>query len=57
MTGFIANTDFEWFTFLKERQPLEEVSFWQPPGGEEDRPRTFKALWHNERVFEKGTAA
>jgi hypothetical protein len=23
--GFVANTDYDWFTFLRERQPLEEV--------------------------------
>jgi putative restriction endonuclease len=28
--GFVANTDFDWFTFLAARQPLEEVNFWQP---------------------------
>jgi len=28
--GFVATTDFDWFTFLRARQPLEEVDFWQP---------------------------
>jgi hypothetical protein len=28
--GFVATTDHEWFTFLRARQPLEEVNFWQP---------------------------
>jgi putative restriction endonuclease len=28
--GFVATTDFDWFTFLRARQPLEEVNFWQP---------------------------
>lgn len=28
--GFVANTDFDWLTFLAARQPLEEVNFWQP---------------------------
>jgi len=28
--GYFAITDFEWFTFLRGRQPLEEVNFWQP---------------------------
>jgi hypothetical protein len=54
--GLIANTDFDWFSFLKDRQPLEEVNFWQPSGGDEDRPRTF-TRWHNEHVFEKVVAA
>jgi putative restriction endonuclease len=31
--GFVANTDFDWFSFLIERQPLEEVNFWQPSPG------------------------
>ena len=30
MRGFVANTDYDWFTFLAPRQPLEEVNFWQP---------------------------
>ena len=30
--GYIANTDYDWFTFLRERSPLEEVNFWQPGG-------------------------
>ena len=28
--GFVATTDHEWFTFLRARQPLDEVNFWQP---------------------------
>lgn len=28
--GYVATTDFDWFTFLRARQPLEEVNFWQP---------------------------
>jgi putative restriction endonuclease len=28
--GYVATTDFEWFTFLRSRQPLDEVNFWQP---------------------------
>jgi putative restriction endonuclease len=30
MRGYVATTDFEWFAFLRSRQPLEEVNFWQP---------------------------
>lgn len=30
MKGYVAITDFDWFTFLQGRQPLEEVNFWQP---------------------------
>ena len=39
MKGFVANTDFDWFAFLRARQPLEEVNFWQPSGGD-----AFRAL-------------
>ncbi len=28
--GYVATTDYDWFAFLRERQPLEEVDFWQP---------------------------
>ena len=30
MKYWLANTDFEWFSFLAARAPLEEVNFWQP---------------------------
>ncbi|MCC6335354.1 MAG: HNH endonuclease [Myxococcales bacterium] len=30
MRGYVATTDFDWFKFLRERQPLDEVNFWQP---------------------------
>ena len=30
MRGYVATTDFTWFTFLRARQPLDEVNFWQP---------------------------
>ena len=46
MRGFVANTDFEWFTFLRARQPLEEVNFWQPSGGD-----AFRALRPGEPFF------
>ncbi|RMD83027.1 MAG: HNH endonuclease [Candidatus Dadabacteria bacterium] len=32
MRGVIVNTDYEWFAFLRERAPLDEVNFWQPSG-------------------------
>jgi len=44
--GFVANTDFDWFSFLAARQPLEEVNFWQPSGGD-----TFRALAPGEPFF------
>jgi putative restriction endonuclease len=28
--GYIATTDYDWFTFLRARAPLDEVNFWQP---------------------------
>jgi hypothetical protein len=28
--GYVATTDYDWFTFLRARQPLDEVNFWQP---------------------------
>lgn len=46
MRGFVGNTDYDWFTFLATRQPLEEVNFWQPSGGD-----TFRALVPGEPFF------
>jgi len=40
MRGFVANTDYDWFTWLRAMvPPVEEVNFWRP--GSES---TFKAL-------------
>lgn len=33
MRGYVANTDYDWYSFLAARSPLEEVNFWQPSGG------------------------
>lgn len=33
MNGWLANTDFEWYSFLLEQLRLEEINFWQPSGG------------------------
>ncbi|MFO7655151.1 MAG: HNH endonuclease [Candidatus Krumholzibacteriia bacterium] len=38
MLGYVANTDFTWFSFLRDRR-LDEVNFWQPSGG-----RAFRAV-------------
>ncbi len=46
MRGFVANTDCDWFEFLAARQPLEEVNFWQPSGGD-----AFRALEPGEPFF------
>jgi len=32
MEGFVANTDFDWFTYLRNQPDLDEVNFWQPSG-------------------------
>lgn len=39
MRGYIGNTDFDWYSFLLERSPLDEVNFWQPSGG-----RAFRTI-------------
>lgn len=39
MRGYIANTDYDWYNFLKNQPHLEEVNFWQPSGG-----RSFRAI-------------
>ncbi len=33
MTGWLANTDTDWFQFLRGLEDVEEVNFWQPSGG------------------------
>ena len=38
MIGYVGNTDFSWFTFLRDRA-ADEVNFWQPSGG-----RAFRAV-------------
>lgn len=33
MRGYVANTDHDWYEFLRARQPaVDEVNFWQPSG-------------------------
>lgn len=39
MKAYVAVTDNEWFRFLRDRSPLDEVNFWQPGGS-----RLFKTL-------------
>ncbi|HET8539750.1 MAG TPA: hypothetical protein VFL83_07745 [Anaeromyxobacter sp.] len=62
MRGFVANTDFDWFTFLSARQPLEEVNFALQgrvihlPDRAGDHPDPVLLRWHNEQVFERGAA-
>jgi putative restriction endonuclease len=33
MRGYIGNTDFDWYSYLKQQTNLDEVNFWQPSGG------------------------
>jgi putative restriction endonuclease len=46
VNGYIATTDFDWFTFLRSKRP-DEVNFWQPSG------RGFRALEPGEPLFFK----
>jgi len=47
MRGFVANTDYDWFTFLRAIEPpVDEVNFWRP-GSE----ASFKALQPGEPLF------
>lgn len=32
MRGLVLPTDYDWYSFLQARQPLDEVNFWQPSG-------------------------
>ncbi|RJQ53310.1 MAG: HNH endonuclease [Actinobacteria bacterium] len=34
MLGYIANTDYDWYTFLRQLGSVDEVNFWQPSGGQ-----------------------
>lgn len=40
MRAYVAITDSDWFSFLRERHDLEEVNFWQP--GESGQFRALK---------------
>jgi len=33
MRYWVGITDWDWFQFLRARQPLDEVNFWQPSAG------------------------
>lgn len=47
MRGFVANTDYDWFTFLRSIEPpIDEVNFWRP-GAES----SFRALQPGEPFF------
>jgi len=47
VNGYVANTDFEWYSFLSADSDLEEVNFWQPSGGQ----RAFRAIEPAEPFF------
>ncbi|MEO8217018.1 MAG: HNH endonuclease [Acidobacteriota bacterium] len=48
MRGFIANTDYDWFTFLRAIEPpADEVNFWRP-GSEAS---TFRVVQPGEPIF------
>lgn len=47
MRGFVANTDFDWFTLLRSIEPpVDEVNFWKPGSD-----TTFRALDPGEPLF------
>src|ERR1700694_4092221 len=47
MRGFLANTDYDWFTFLRAIEPpIDEVNFWKPSSD-----ASFKALSAGEPIF------
>jgi putative restriction endonuclease len=49
MRGFVANTDYDWFTFLRGIEPpIDDVNFWKP-GSE----TAFRALQPGEPLFFK----
>jgi len=49
MRGFVANTDYDWFTFLRAIEPpIGEVNFWKPGSDS-----AFKALQPGEPLFFK----
>lgn len=48
LRGYIATTDFEWYSYLRARRDLDEVNFWQPSGS-----RQFRAIQAGEPFFFK----
>lgn len=53
MRGFVANTDYDWFTHLRAMEPpIDEVNFWMPKS-----QATFRALTPGEPLFFKLKAA
>ncbi len=48
LNGYIALTDPDWYSYLRNCKRVDEVNFWQPHGG-----RTFRALKRGELFFFK----
>jgi putative restriction endonuclease len=48
LRGYVATTDFDWYSYLRTRRDLDEVNFWQPSGS-----RQFRAIRPGEPLFFK----
>lgn len=49
MRGFVANTDYDWFTYLRAIEPpIDDVNFWKPGS-----QISFRALQPGEPLFFK----
>jgi putative restriction endonuclease len=48
LRGYVATTDFDWYSYLRTRRDLDEVNFWQPSGS-----RQFRAIKSGEPFFFK----
>jgi len=48
MRAYIGNTDYEWYSFLKDQPELDEANFWKPSGRV-----AFRALDYGEPFFFK----
>jgi HNH endonuclease len=48
MKGYVATTDYDWYSFLASRRDLDEVNFWQPSGA-----RTFRTIEPGDLLFFK----
>ena len=48
MRDYFANTDYDWYDFLRQQQGLDEVNFWQPSGR-----RSFQSIQAGEPFFFK----
>ena len=46
ITGYVGNTDFEWYQFLSAHPEFREINFWQPSGD-----HNFRAISSGEPFF------